>query len=68
MVRSMVLAGSPEVVSNAGHPRLRWDAPTLDPGLHRIGARLANEHRRRRGMRHRRSPAREPDKRDVAQR
>jgi hypothetical protein len=67
MDRSMVQVGSPEVASNAGHRRLGWDAPTLESGQPQIGADLASEHRRRRGMRHRGSPAREPDKRDVAQ-
>jgi hypothetical protein len=68
MVRTIVQGGSPEVVSNAGHRRLGWDAPTLKPGQHRIGARLAVEDRRPRGVLHRGSPAREPEKRDVAQR
>jgi hypothetical protein len=68
MVRTIVQGGSPEVVSNAGHRRLGGDAPTLKPGQHRIGARLAGEDRRPRGVLHRGSPAREPEKRDVAQR
>jgi hypothetical protein len=64
----MAKVGSREVVSHAPDPRLGWDAPTLDPGQHRIGARLAGEHRHRRGILRRKSPTREPDKRDVAQR
>jgi hypothetical protein len=68
MVRSMVRVGSPEVVSNAQHPRLGWNAPTLEPGQDQIGIHLAKEHCRRRDMLDRGSSAREPDKRDVAQR
>ena len=67
MVRSMVRVGAPEVVSNTGHRRLGWDGPTLESRQRQIGADLASEHRRPWGMLHRGSPAREPDKRDVAQ-